>query len=385
MIYIITFAKTLLRLLSKIFIKFDKNIYIILKNADQNTFSGYTNQRYQDTDRFLIFYSNNCYYRSFPNFSPTSVNLLDTVSRKSITLFESKIWNWQQGTNAFFDKSGHIISNCSNENGQLCVINYDFQNNIRSTLSTGSCLLAYSRSASAYVLANPERINYLRKDYGFFNYNNNSSVKFTNDDIAFNLIYNNQSVSISYRNILSLFRCNHFVLSKCIHFHFNDMGNKLYFIFRTFANGSKRQCNLVEYCLITNTLKLLIKNQFISHYEIVSNKLYFYGSINKTKGIYVIMDKIVKLVRKTNTDYHFCIADSNFVLDSYPNRFSVSSVEINDNDFNIKKKFIFIGNSIFRGPVRVDHHVKYHPYSNNLFLDIDLGDSRKVCNLKYEM
>jgi hypothetical protein len=356
---------------------------IELTRQYKNVFSGYTNLKFCGGGSNVVLYATDTDFRTWPPYGYIDIHLLDTHSGKTRKVGRSTAWNWQLGSHAHFFDNGFMVYNV--HVGRLLSIDiFDMAHFKRVKYRDnfqGLALLAASPTTDMLVRGSITHINKLRPDYGYF------PGSETSDEIAF-LIHNRNGdiiTSISFHELEQYIGIK-YEERKVNHFNFSDDGKYLSFLYRGFQ-GDKRYCSLLRMCLNSLRFEILVKHSFVSHYEYFRDGILIYGQISNIKGIYFVTQNNLTLIEKTNIDYHFCVISDNLIcLDSYPNRYSKSQirlVHLNDRLYikNISN-FNFFGNALYRGAVRVDHHVKYIRSTDTLIFDFDNQSYRTIQTMR---
>lgn len=354
-----------------------------LKIASGNVFTGYTNLKWPEQNNKLVVYSTNNNFRSWPPTGHVDINILNTETLETLKIGSSTAWNWQLGSHAHFLDRRFIAYNIHNT--QYLSINI-FDLNAMTNMNyddkfKGMALLATSPTSDIIIRGNIEFINKYRPDYGYFP----NIIIETKTAFIIHKLNGELLASFSFDEIQ-----NHIGVAyekrKVNHFNISSDGKYVSFLYRGFIEN-ERFCSLFRLCLLSFNLELIIKHAFVSHYEYFRHGYLMYGKLLGEKGIHFVSDNDHLLVESTKTDYHICVIDENLVcLDSYPNKYSRSKirlVQISD-DLSLMDiaSLNFMGNARYRGPVRVDHHVKYIKSTGSIIFDCEENVRRSVCELK---
>jgi hypothetical protein len=367
-----------------------------IEHKGQETFYGYYDHSPLNTgNRWLIFHASKMPSHKTPDpEKPVQIVLMDFENRKVKQTFESKSYNWQQGTRLqWLDESRFIFNDFDpvSKNYFSKIIDVCSEGNEkRINFPIYDCFNDYGLGL------NFDRLMLMRPDYGYFNHA--SQIKMTDLDDATDGIWridfkeNKPKLLFSIDDLKKLdphkdFRSS---IHKVNHIMISPSGDKFIFLHRWFKDGIKTD-RLILADQFGKNLRVLAQG-IVSHFSwFGSDKLFGFLAEAGEIGHYTIID--LKTGEKTSPeeealaglgDGHPNIFENKAVIDTYPNKSRMQELFVFDmENFGLQKAGEFFEGFKFEDQSRCDLHPSWSLDGKRIFIDSVHSGKRQLYCLKY--
>lgn len=349
-----------------------------------DTFFGYYDKSpLNKTEEYLI-------YQSYQEENPESVNLMLTELKSGEVnrVAKSTAFNWQQGTKLQWLSDDVFIYNQIDENGKLISESYNIKTKAKSKYSYP----IYDCYNDEFALSlSFQRLTQVGSHYGYSALKGKKSDLFdyANDGLFYlDLKSNKLKLLVSFAKIQTFFdhdlrkyrqKINHIMIS--------PDGVKCIFIYRYFLEG-ERIDNLFSYNLKTDELKLLIKEEMVSHLNWLNDiTLVGYFSCKNEKNYYYLDTETEKISQVSDKlagfpDGHPVIINDDLYFDTYPDKQRVQHLyKFNIKNNDLKEVASFISPLKYFEENRCDLHPKRCFTDNYLFLDTTYKGHRSLVQI----
>ncbi len=309
---------------------------------------------------------------------------LTTGSEKIIT--ETNAWNWQQGCRLRWNPnvSDKILYN-DFMNGRHVSICLDLKSGKKDIIDYPAYDVDY---CGKYMISlDFTRLGYMRPGYGYTN------LPFApEDDLSkygvdyVNLIDNNAERLFNYNDIIEALGWDeNSDLKKCYinHLSFSPNGRK-FMLFFIRIERYFHQANLLVYDLNTGALKVLEKDESVSHYDWVDNDTLIVTAYDKKRNcryyLYDIQGKKKAVLPDTlNRDGHpTWVGNGIFVTDTYPDKNGFQKLfNVDMNCGKANEVLSIYSTGLHMGERRCDLHPRYD-LQGFLCFDADVRGYRKI-------
>ncbi|MCD6181914.1 MAG: hypothetical protein J7K89_05970 [Candidatus Cloacimonetes bacterium] len=306
--------------------KTDNGVVNIPSPSHRNTFFGYYDKTpfNPEDENLLVFHANNQNPQKKPSCKTITDILLHNRGKNSYSIIgKTTAWNWQQGARLHWIDSSHIVYNCYDKEKQLPRCKRVNVFNLEE--KTYDYPLQESFSNKFFLSLDYSTLNKTRPDYGYRN-----SVRKNNytDNSVFMVSYKNGKSEklFDISDILNLLGLGNIQLRKSKarinHIMVTPDGEKFIFLFR-YIHKYKLQHILMMYDCKNSSLKVLLKDNMISHYCWIDNdNILFWGIVNSIGDYYRlntdIPEKAVSLKTGMTDGHPWLYNDNTVISDTYP-------------------------------------------------------------------
>lgn len=372
-------------LIRNIFRDKDKKTEVIHCNKSNSTFFGYYNISPWNNSGDIIFNETKAKKKFDITKYPNQI-YVQTKSKKTIKIGESKSWNWQQGSMAQWLNDDEVIFNNFVNNHYGCKI-YNIKTGKSKQLD--SPIYALSKTGKFSYTLNFHRLSVLRPDYGYFCIADKKINQNDKDGLLyFDIVNNSSELVLTFKDIIGFQKDNTMsnVVHRINHLDLSPNEKKIAFLHRWNKDG-KGFHRLLVYDLVTKQMTKLVGNELASHfYWRNDDEILCYCQYNGEKGYHILNasgleDKNYPIFTAIlYQDGHPSLTSINkmWVTDTYPNKHKSiikklkreSVLYLFDDDF--KKIFpiaYFAQLPKFKGSFRCDLHPRISPDGN--FINFD--------------
>ena len=363
-------------------------------DAGRESFFGYYDHSpLNRSGKYLLFHSAMLSSHLKPDPAiPVDIVLYDFASGKSIQMFSSHAWNWQQGARTqWLDDKSFIFNDFDSSSDK-------YFSRIVHTEKPGSRRIdfpVYDCHGSFALGLNFDRLHLLRPDYGYANRKGNISPEELDDTkdgiFKIDLEKNNSRLLISLDELKRIDAPDSFqdAHHKVNHIMLSPSGKRFMFLHRWLKNG-RRFNRLYVSDLDQINLKLLARNivshcywrsenEIIGFFEGPGGKLAYHKADLPAGDISVLDEQLDQF-----GDGHPNINGNKMLTDTYPNKARMKELMLYDLEKkSIQKLGEFFESLKFIGETRCDLHPRWDCAGNYAFFDSVHTGKRKLYAIKY--
>ncbi|EJT5643330.1 glycosyl transferase, partial [Escherichia coli] len=304
---------------------------ISIDDSEESFFGYYDHSPMSSNGRYVLFHSSAFSTKRHPKkVKYISICVKDLLNNKVYKLYDTRAFNWQQGSRLMWIDDDNIIFNDYENNGYISVvyslslmkvikkINYPIYdvNNYKAVTLDFSWLAKYD------------------SDYGYYN-----KKSFSTDISIINLNTGGIELFLSLDEMLKRtnFKCNIDVEHVVNHFMFAPDGRSVMFIHRYYTPKGKRE-RLIHWNLINDNVRVLINESIISHCcwngndEIIG----FFGAEIDSLNYYRLSiescntEKLFFDARKYSDGHPTIVHNRYIISDTYPDKNRIKKLFVYD-------------------------------------------------------
>lgn len=360
------------------------------------TFFGYYDKSpLNSTNEFIIYHASTIPTRLPPNpYISNKIVLFDFLNKSICAEFETKAYNWQQGSKLQWISDYLFIYN-DYENDQYVskIVDSREKRIIKVINST-----IYDVFGTKALSLNYDRLALLRRDYGYFN--NLKKIKIDVNDLAgdgiFSIDLNNNSseLLISFQSVINVnykpemkgakHKINHIMIS--------PKGDKFIFMHRYFVSGRKFD-RLFLANIDGTSMKLISDHEMVSHYSWISNNtiIAYMRRYDLGDKYYTIdLDKLeITTVGEGVIDIfgdgHPSVKNQTMIFDTYPNKSRMKELfAFSFASDKLMKIGEFFEPLKYSDEMRCDLHPKWSENGSYIFFESVHSGVRKLYYVEYK-
>ena len=362
------------------------------EDGERETFFGYYDKSpINKTNEFLIYQSSDYPTLKLPNPEiPVFIILYDYINKKIINRFESKTYNWQQGSKLQWISDYEFIFNRLDNTGnyQSCIVDARM-NEIKSVIPYA----IYDVFKNYGYTVNFDRLAIMRPDYGYRNHLQKEINIFEMDNdgvFKVNLENSTQELIISLKTLNDFcpkkLLLNNNATHKVNHIMISPDGERIIFLHRFFIDGRKFD-RLIMADKEGKNLVLLSDHDMVSHccwYG--NNKIVSYmRRYDKGDRFYIIDINSLDIkpfgegVIDKFGDGHPGIVNGKMIFDTYPDKSLMRMLNLyNIGENKLEVLGEFYESLKYYGETRCDLHPKWSTDGMKIFFDSVYTGKRKL-------
>lgn len=375
----------------------DYRIYPVVRNTRIASFYGYYDCSPDSSDEVVLAHlhsSNNTWVKPSPNI-PMTVCLIKKEESEPLFKYQSKAYNWQQGSRAQWLTNDLFIFNDFDEN-KNCYISRVFSKKTCEEIKQFDFPVQDSFKDKYFLSLNYRRLSSLRPDYGYRNMPAMSSRDINSlvQDGIWRVEYDTQACCLLLTlEEISKFEANpdsELAIHKVNHVMISPDGERYLFLHRYYL-GKVRYDRLILASSRSKNMKLLSNYGMISHYFWANNNTivgYMRGP-DFVDSYWVIEVDTGDFRRLTVLDGfgdgHPHVFGDWFVTDTYPDKSRMQNLFLvnwkTDEKIHLGE---FYHGFKYSGESRCDLHPRFSLDGKYIFFDSVFDDTRRLYKLTLE-
>lgn len=367
-----------------------------IEHGTNETFFGYYDKYPENACGDVIFHSTSNQTHQVPNLNPIKIVVVDK-SKNIICEFETKTYNWQQGSRSHWLDDDNFIYNDISPGNKLIsnVVNIKTKKIVKSF----NYPVQDSYEDEYFLSLNYRRLQSLRPDYGYRNngvMNNKELMDVSMDGIfKVDMLKKEDSLIVSFDDIFKFDPQFDYSLhfNKVNHIMISPNGDKFIFMHRCLRDGVR-----IDRLLLADNngkiIRVLADNNMVSHCCWINNDTIL-GYLKGRNGLdkyWVIETNTVSYNQISNElinslgDGHPTVVNGWMISDTYPDKARFQTLfafNLISQDFKILGKFKH--SFLYDGESRCDLHPRASTISNRIYFDNVSNNKRSLSFVEVDL